>query len=197
MNKRRIIAFDFDGTLIKKDSFIEFIKFCFGRWKLYWGIGICSPIIMAYKIGILPNWKAKEFVFSFFFKGMSYNEFCAKGKLFSSILDQLIKPNQATILETCLKNSDTVYVISASIKEWVRPWCEIHGVNNVLTTEISIDGMGMLTGQFSNKNCHGQEKVRRLIAAEPYRNDYYLIAYGDSGGDKELLNFANEGYLVK
>lgn len=52
----------------------------------------------------------------------------------------------------------------------------------------------MLRGVLSQKNCYGEEKVRRLIQTYPGRNSYWLAAYGDSRGDFELLDFANESH---
>lgn len=56
---------------------------------------------------------------------------------------------------------------------------------------------GRLTGKFSSKNCFGQENVNRLLEKEPQRDSYYLYAYGDSNGDREMLAFADEGVNVK
>jgi phosphoserine phosphatase len=36
-----------------------------------------------------------------------------------------------------------------------------------------------------------------LLAVLPDRKSYYLYAYGDSKGDKEMICFADEGLLVK
>ena len=65
---------------------------------------------------------------------------------------------------------------------------------NVLGTQIEVKN-GNLTGRFLTKNCYGQEKVNRILALYPDRNTYYLIAYGDSRGDKELLAFADEAHF--
>ena len=54
-----------------------------------------------------------------------------------------------------------------------------------------------LTGNFSSKNCYGQEKVNRLLEKEPDRTNYILYAYGDSAGDKEIIEFADYGYYIK
>ena len=43
-------------------------------------------------------------------------------------------------------------------------------------------------------NCYGEEKVKRLLQLYPERTEYWLTAYGDSRGDTELLDFANESY---
>ncbi len=86
------------------------------------------------------------------------------------------------------------FIISASIDNWVRPFFdEIDKKIQVLGTQIETKG-GCLTGQFTTKNCYGQEKVNRLTALYPHREAYELIAFGDSRGDKELLDFADKGF---
>lgn len=62
---------------------------------------------------------------------------------------------------------------------------------------MEIDSFGYLTGRFITLNCYGQEKVKRLLEIEPDRKEYILVAYGDSRGDKELLEFADHGILIK
>ena len=54
---------------------------------------------------------------------------------------------------------------------------------------------GLLTGRFLTANCYGPEKVNRLraILSAP-RERYFIIAYGDSRGDRELLSYADEGH---
>ena len=63
----------------------------------------------------------------------------------------------------------------------------------VVGTQIEVKD-GVLTGRFLTRNCYGEEKVNRLNALYPNRQDYYLIAFGDSRGDKELLAFADESH---
>jgi len=38
--------------------------------------------------------------------------------------------------------------------------------------------------------------VNRFLKEEPNRDEYYLYAYGDSRGDKEMIAFADEGFWV-
>jgi phosphoserine phosphatase len=35
--------------------------------------------------------------------------------------------------------------------------------------------------------------VNRLLQVEPDRDDYFLYAYGDSRGDREMIAFADRG----
>lgn len=194
--KRNIAAFDFDGTLTTHDSFLAFIKWACGTVSYYTGFLRYSPMLVLMRLHLYPNWKAKERIFAHFFKGWQYSWFKALGEEFASELDTM--RNEPTIqrLREHIKRGDTVYVISASMPEWVTPWCNKLGVSSVLATEVEVDEDGRLTGRFRTRNCFGQEKVDRLLQVEPHREEYFLTAYGDSRGDKELLAFADEAIHV-
>jgi phosphoserine phosphatase len=53
---------------------------------------------------------------------------------------------------------------------------------------------GILTGQLATKNCYGSEKVRRIREIYNIDECEHIYAYGDSRGDKELLDFADESF---
>ena len=193
MNKRAIAVFDFDGTLTSKDTLLEFIKYACGTGRFYLGFTCYSPIIVLMFLHLYPNWKAKEKIFAFFFKGWEYQKFKDYGEEFSLKIENMKKENTMNKLYTHMEKSDTIYVITASILEWVLPWCKKNGISNVLATRIEIDERGIITGRFSSKNCYGQEKVNRLLQVEPHRHTYTLYAYGDSRGDKEMIEFSDFG----
>lgn len=193
---RNIAVFDFDGTITKKDTLLEFIKFSKGRKSFLMGFLLYSPLLIAYKIGLYPNWKVKQKIFSYFFKGIRYDTFCDFGEKFALKIDSFINKNVFEKLKEHTTQGDEIYVISASIEEWVSPWCKNSGIRNVLGTKIEVIN-GTVTGAFKSKNCYGQEKVNRLLEKEPHRNEYFLTAYGDSRGDKEMLEFADKGVLCK
>lgn len=193
----RIIAvFDFDGTITQKDTLLEFIKFSKGKWSFLKGFLYYSPLLVAYKLRLYPNWKVKQKIFSYFFKDMKYEVFCQLGLKFKEKINNIVKEAQIEKLTKHLEHGDTVYVISASIEEWILPWCHDFGKINVLGTKIEVID-GIITGKLQTKNCYGQEKVNRLLEKEPNRDSYYLYAYGDSKGDKEILAFADKGFLCK
>lgn len=198
MCKKRVVAvFDFDGTITSKDTLLEFIIFACGRWRLFIGFLLHAPWLCLMKLHLYPNWKCKERIFSWFFKGMEYNTFAELGRLFSERTDRILQQRTLELVNKHLKEGATVYVISASIEEWIRPVCSKFGVTNVLGTKIDVDAHGQLTGRFLTANCYGQEKVRRLMHVEPQRDNYYLYAYGDSRGDREMLDFADNGTMLK
>ena len=196
MAKRCIAVFDLDGTLTTKDTLLEFIKFACGVPRFYWGFLLFCPILILMKLHLFPNWKAKQMFFSHFFKGGEYNDFKAKGQLFANEIEKMENRKMLEKLNDHLNHSDVVYVISASIFEWVQPWCEKIGVSRVLATQIEVDANGIISGRFATKNCYGKEKVRRLLEVEPERRSYILYAYGDSRGDKEMIAFSDYGSEV-
>ena len=71
------------------------------------------------------------------------------------------------------------------------------GVTATIGTKVEVDPGGKLTGRFLTKNCYGPEKVNRLLEIEPDRRKYFLYAYGDSRGDKEILEFADRGIMIR
>ena len=128
---------------------------------------------------------------------MKQERFAALGNHFSKKAKELIRMDTMEYLLKHKADGDTIYIITASVEEWVKPICESIGVSQVLATKMEVDKDGVLTGRFSTANCYGAEKVRRLMEVEPDRENYYLCAYGDSRGDKELLEFADKGLLIR
>ena len=197
-NRQTVAAFDFDGTLTVRDTLFEFIKFACGSTRLYVGLALCSPILAAYVLHLVSNSCAKEHLFSCFFKGMTYERFRTLGEDFARRVDEIKRVETIEALRRHVAEGHRTYVVSASIEEWVRPWCTSAGVepDRVLATRVEVID-GHLTGHFSSKNCHGAEKVRRLLECEPNRADYVLYAYGDSNGDREMLQLSDFPKWVK
>jgi phosphoserine phosphatase len=64
-----------------------------------------------------------------------------------------------------------------------------------LSSRLSLDAQGCVTGKLLGSNCWGIEKVARLQDwLQRPRNTYTLYAYGDSRGDLELLAAADHPY---
>ena len=60
---RKVYAFDFDGTLTTKDTLLEFIRFAKGRSSFWQGFLRYAHLLVLMKLGLYPNWKAKQQVF--------------------------------------------------------------------------------------------------------------------------------------
>ena len=182
-----IAVFDFDGTITTKDTLLLFIRYSCGTLRFILGMALYSPLIILMMLRLYPNWKCKEKVFSYFFKDMPYEEFKRLGEDFgNNFRNIIIRPSMEERLLWHLEQGHKVYVISASIEEWVKPFFRTLNDVTVLATKVKPDLSG-----FASNNCYGKEKVNRLLEIEPERNTYTLYAYGDSRGDKEMLAFAD------
>lgn len=185
---RQIVAFDFDGTLTTKDTLIEFIRYACGTGAFVKGFLRYAHLLVLMKLGLYPNWKAKQKVFAYFFEGMKIEEFDGLCQRFAKDNQHLLRPKGIEAIQQALDKGAEVLIVSASIDNWVQPFfAEV----KVLGTQVEVID-GKLSGRFLTKNCYGQEKVNRILALYPNRSEYHLTAYGDSRGDKELLAFADE-----
>ncbi|MDR2963299.1 MAG: haloacid dehalogenase-like hydrolase [Bacteroidales bacterium] len=195
--KKTLVAFDFDGTLTTKDSFIEFVKFSKGKRSFYCGFLLFSPVLVAMKLRIIANWRVKQWIISYFFKGMNSETFNTYCTAFIPTINAMLRHETIAKLKEYQKNACEVCIVSASVENWVQAWAQSMGILtlNVLATQLEITN-NTLTGRLHSKNCYGQEKVNRLLLTFPFRENYRLVAYGDSSGDKELLNFADEAHWI-
>ena len=191
--KKRIAFFDFDGTITTKDTFLEFIKFCKGSFRFYAGMLVNLHYLVAFKLKIIPNQKAKEKVLEHFFKGMPAEEFKTWCYEFSQqLLPKLIRPKAIEEIKKLKEEDYTIVIVSASPQNWILPWAE--SMNLPVLASCLETKEGRVTGKLDGKNCRGPEKVRRI--SEKYvMNDYESIyAYGDSSGDLEMLKLATKAH---
>lgn len=185
-----LAVFDFDGTLIKEDSFILFARFAVGLPKFLWALFRSSVKLAKWKLGVCDSGSAKEVLFGHLYKGMPYARFERLGVSFVACLDKKIRHCVVNQMQEFVKAGVPVIILTASVPVWIEPWAKKYGVSKVVGTEIETDSDGLLTGRFKTPNCRGDEKVRRLLLAMPNLMNYEVWAYGDSAGDDALLSFA-------
>lgn len=197
VKKKRIVIFDFDGTLTRGDTFLQFPLHAFGWGRTLLTLLRGVPAVARWKLGRITSSEAKERLTALFYGGKSKRVMMAKGESF--------EPEWRTpILEKLrgyMAQGDDVWIVSASPDIWLAPIAARLGVK-LLCTETATDSSGRLTGRFSTPNCHGAEKVRRLYEALPElaheSEDREIIVYGDepSGGDAALFAIATTANYV-
>jgi phosphatidylglycerophosphatase C len=191
--KREIAFFDFDGTITTKDTLLEFIKFSKGSFRFYLGFIINAPYLLAFKLGVITNQSAKEKILRFFFHDTPVAVFKKHCEDFSrSVLPKLIRPKAVDEIQKLKQNNTVIVVVSASPESWIEGWAKSLGLE-LIASRLEVRA-GKLTGKILGKNCHGDEKVNRIT--EIYNlSDYSIVAaYGDSNGDKPMLQLARKAY---
>ena len=196
--KKKIYCFDFDGTLTTSDTLLEFIKYAKGRGRFLMVFLMYSPLLVLMKLHLYPNSKAKQQIFAHLFAGMRIEKFDAHCHGFAEENQHLLRPKGITLMHEALVAGAQVFIVSASIDNWVRPFFDIRNLKGVqvLGTQIEVED-GKLTGRFKSNNCYGKEKVHRIAEALKSfeRSEYEIEAFGDSRGDKEMLAFADKGHF--
>ena len=189
----KLMFFDFDGTITTDDSLIKFVRFVVGDAKFIWGMTLLFPMLTVYKLKLLPNYKAKQYMLSYFFKGMSEEKFMQVANEYSlEHINTILRPKAMNKIAWHKEQGHKVVVVSASIECWLKPWCDKNGLG-LISTKIEIKD-GLVTGKFLSKNCYGIEKANRVQEAYDLSEYGHIYAYGDSRGDKELLELADESF---
>ena len=191
-----VAAFDFDGTITRKDTFIDFARFALPTPRFWGGLVLFSPLLVLVVLKLISGGRVKERLFAFYFGGWRRNDYHAAAQAYcDNRFSVLIRPQARDCIADHLAAGHEVLLVSACTEEVLRPFAARLGIKpeNVLGTRTAFRD-GRLTGDFAGINCKGAEKVRRLLARLPNRSSYHLDAYGDSDGDKELLAFADNGF---
>lgn len=188
-----IALFDFDGTLTTKDSFFDFIKFSKTKPVFYFGILVLLPKLIGFKLGFWSAKKTKEDVLRYFFKDMPQATFENLGILYcKKRVPQILNPKAISALEQHKKNNDEIVVVTASIQQWVKPWCVSQKIN-CIATQVEVKD-NALTGHINGNNCNGIEKINQINALYTLETYTHIYAYGNSKGDKPMLNMATHPF---
>lgn len=191
---KSLAFFDFDGTLTFKDAFQKFLQFSVSKSRYLIGMLILSPVILAYKLKIMPNYKAKEIVFSWFFSGMEIEKFQQLCHNFhEKVIPGMLRPEAMKKLEWHKANGHEVLVVSANFDMILDAWCRQNEIGLICTCLEMKDGK--VTGKFSSKNCYGSEKVIRINEQFNLKEFQDVYAYGDSSGDRPMLSLANNPFF--
>jgi HAD superfamily hydrolase (TIGR01490 family) len=109
-----------------------------------------------------------------------------------SQIDYIVRPKAIDRLCWHTEQGHKVVIVSASIECWLAPWCKKNGFE-LLATKLEVKN-GVVTGNLLGSNCFGIEKVNRIKDKYDLSQFNYIYAYGDSKGDIQMLDLANESF---
>lgn len=194
-NKPVVAAFDFDGTLTRRDTLFPFLLHVAGWNRFIFHVSALAPTLAAYGLGMMRNDVAKERVLTRFLSGMRSDELQHKATQFAMHkLPLLVRREALQRMDWHKQQGHRCVVISASLELYLQPWASKAGFDHIIGSRLETQEDGRVTGNLLGANCFGPEKVRRLEALLGTLDAYTLYAYGDSRGDKELLSIADHAY---
>jgi phosphatidylglycerophosphatase C len=191
-----IVAFDFDGTLTIRDSFTEFLRWRAGAGGWALGLVKLAPAVATYARdrdrGRIKAASVKEFL-----KGVPRAQLEEDAEAFAGqVWPGFMRYDALAVWKEWGAKGAHRVIVTASPETTVAPFARRLGAEALLGTQMVFDGDDRVTGAFATANCRGEEKVRRLRAV--YGDDLRLAAaYGDTSGDTEMLQLADEkGFRV-
>lgn len=190
---KKLYCFDFDGTLTYKDTMFIFLKF-YNPSKYYFQFLKHIPLFILLKLGLSDAEKVKKSFISGVLKGEARKNLQNKShQFFEHYFPNIIRDNALDFINNIDKDNTECYLVTASLDIWVEPFAK-HFNMKLLSTEALFQNE-VFSGEFSTKNCNGEEKVRRIKSSIGNKKFDKMIAFGDTFGDKPMLEFANEGYF--
>lgn len=190
---KTLVLFDFDGTMTYEDSSNAFFKFiytskvkylffnyilCF-KELLFLGLKLSNYLILKKKRLSIHTSKFNNYQLEFL-----SSEFRSK------VFDQILIPNAINKLFWHKNQGHDIWIVSASYDFILEKWASKIEVN-VLTNKTFFDNK---TRIIVGNDVNFEEKVNRLrnlINLDEFQEVY---AYGDSEGDKYMLEIATRKF---
>lgn len=174
-------VYDFDGTVYRGDSTVDFYLFCLRRQpSVIRFLPVQIKGFVLYKTGKITKTAFKEQFFSFL-TGIVSTE-----RLLKQFSDKYRKKLEKWYLDRCC---DDDVIISAS------PEFLLSGLLAGRNVTVIASQVDIKNGKFIGENCYGDEKARRFkaifgdIAADEF--------YSDSCSDAPMAKLAKRAFIVK
>lgn len=195
-----VAAFDFDGTLTTGDSLGPFLLHGLGVAGFAAVLASQAVPLAAFVLGLRSNEHAKARLLRAALAGRTVDELQRWSQhLLSHWLPQHTRASALERLRAHQARGDACVLVSASPDIYLEAVARHWGFDALLCTQLAIQDQ-RLTGELTGRNCHGPEKVRRLLAwrkntlGDPAT--WTLHAYGDSLGDKDMLALADYPHWI-
>ncbi|MEC8974962.1 MAG: HAD-IB family hydrolase [Actinomycetota bacterium] len=189
MTKRIVAAFDFDGTITRRDTLLPFLK-KYGSMKL--AKATLETIVRVRYHGLRDD--LKENILRELFSGFPTEQFEMDGKNYSATLPILYRKEIVERINSHSRKGHELILVTASLGCYARPAAKALGFDHTIAVELT-SRSGRLTGEMTGLNVRGPEKARLLRSYLGYE-EIDLWAYGNSSGDREMLLMANHATKI-
>lgn len=199
---RRVAAFDFDGTVSRRDTLVPFVARFAGVPRSAMG-------------GLTEGWTSlrggsasrsdrdvmKASLFRRLVRGRHERDLDrAAGRYAAALIDRALRPEMVDEIRRHVAAGHETVFVSASLANYLRPIARYLHMSDVIAVELeSTDGV--LTGEMERPNVRAAQKAVRLrewlgVPADGPIDGVEIWAYGNSSGDHELLEMADHGFWL-
>lgn len=197
--KFRIAVFDLDGTITRKDTYVDFLVFCLKKRpsRILCG-GALVVYLLFHKAGYRSNhWLKAKFLGTVAggLGGYKLEEICREFCIRTAAKN--FKPSALAELNQLREDGFQLVLATASFDFYVHGLFELLNMDHLLCSKAQLDSNGKLTGALDGRNCIGAEKANRLrdLCAE---QGWPKIerAYSDDIVDLPLFQMAEKALVV-
>jgi len=183
--------------MTRRDTLVPFLVQVAGRGPVVSALAVEAPRLAYAATGQGDRDRAKTRVLRRVLAGRDHAEVSAAGRTFGAELARSAISTQARDRVAWHRRAGhEVAIVSASLDVYLVEVAEQLGVGHVLCTSLDVDAAGRCTGRLRGGNCRGAEKAARLQTLFD-GDDVELWAYGNSGGDEEMLRLAQHPVRVR
>jgi phosphatidylglycerophosphatase C len=199
--KRVVAAFDFDGTVSKRDTLVPFLARTAGVPTF--AVAASAALWSAARGHV--DWRDRDDVKAHMIErllaGRSERDMLRRGGEYATaLIDKSLRPDVVVQVQRHVAAGHETLFVSASLVYYLDPiarWFDLAGV-------IAVDPEvrdGSLTGAMRHPNVRAEQKAIRLrewlgAPAEGPIDGVDLWAYGNTSGDHELLQLADHAFWL-
>lgn len=201
MPARTVAVFDLDGTLTRKDTLLPFLRSVAGTRRTVQAVVTAGRLLLVSRVGPVAerdgaSHAAKEHVIGRLLGGRELAALTARAASFAAaVVADGLRPDVLDRVDHHRREGHELAMVTASPELYAGIIGEMLGFGTVLGTRLEVDGQGRLTGRLQGANCRGSEKVERLRSWTG-TSEVVVHAYGDSAGDRALLESADTPVVV-
>lgn len=189
-----LVAFDFDGTLTTHDSFTAFLKWRVGAFAYYADMIKMIPAAIRYVFN-RDRGKIKSAAIRVYLRGLPRDILEQEAAEFATMMAPvMLRPDALKVWRRHRADGARMVIVSASPEAIVAPFARGLGADLLIASQLAYDDHNRVGGGLYGRNCRGPEKVYRL--KEVFGETVHLTAaYGDTDGDKEMLDLAEQKFM--
>ena len=199
---RKVAAFDFDGTVSRRDTLMPFVARFAGVPRSALGTVRTGWSSVS---GGNPNRADRDAVKAEMLRrlvaGRDERDLDrAAGRYAAALIDRALRPEMVDEIRRHVAAGHQTLFVSASLVNYLRPIARYLHMTDVIAVELD-QRDGVLTGAMVHPNVRAEQKALRLrewlgLPAQGPTGGVELWAYGNSSGDHELLAMADHAYWL-
>ena len=194
-----VAAFDFDGTIVDRDTLVPFLVRAFGRTRVLAAFAALAVHAVAYALRLTTIDAFKVRVLRRLVAGEPVGRLRALGPVHASALQAWLRPDALARIAWHRAQGHRLVLVSSTLDLYLDPVAASLGIADVLCSRLAVgrgaDGVLRFSGELDGADCTGAEKLRRLEALVGGPGAAELHVYGDSRGDREMLAAADHPHF--